>query len=33
MTAEEKLQRQINSNIQLRRQLENCPKDVVEYCA
>ena len=33
MTAEEKLQRQININIQLRRQLENCRKDVVEYCA
>ena len=27
------LQRQININIQLRRQLEQCRKDVVEYCA
>jgi hypothetical protein len=29
----DQLQRQININIQLRRQLENCRKDVVEYCA
>lgn len=27
------LQRQININLQLRRQLEACRKDTVEYCA
>ena len=29
----DQLQRQININIQLRRQLENSRKDAVEYCA
>jgi transposase len=29
----DELQRQININIQLRRQLEKCRKDTVEYCA
>lgn len=29
----DQLQRQININIQLRRQLEQCRKDTVEYCA
>lgn len=33
MSIEERLQRQININLQLRRQLENCRRDVVEYCA
>jgi hypothetical protein len=33
MKNEDELQRQININIQLRRQLEQCRKDVVEYCA
>ena len=33
MSSEEKLQRQVNINLQLRRQLENCRRDVVEYCA
>lgn len=29
----DQLQRQININLQLRRQLEACRKDTVEYCA
>lgn len=29
----DQLQRQININLQLRRQLEACRRDVVEYCA
>ena len=29
----DQLQRQININIQLRRQLETARRDVVEYCA
>lgn len=33
MTMEEKLQRQININLQLRKQLETARKDTVEYCA
>ena len=33
MSIEDQLQRQTNINIQLRRQLEQCRKDVVEYCA
>lgn len=33
MTVEEQLQRQININLQLRRQLETCRRDVVEVCA
>lgn len=30
---EDQLQRQININLQLRRQLETARRDVVEYCA
>lgn len=33
MTVEEKLQRQIAINLQLRRQLETARRDAVEYCA
>ena len=33
MSIEDQLQRQTNINIQLRRQLEKCRKDTVEYCA
>ena len=33
MTVEEQLQRQININMQLRRQLETARRDAVEYCA
>ncbi len=33
MSIEDQLQRQTNINIQLRRQLEQCRKDTVEYCA
>ena len=33
MLIEDQLQRQTNINIQLRRQLEACRKDTVEYCA
>ena len=33
MNIEDKLQRQININLQLRRQLEACRRDVVEECA
>ena len=33
MSIEDQLQRQTNINIQLRRQLEACRKDTVEYCA
>jgi hypothetical protein len=33
VTVEEQLQRQININLQLRRQLEECRRDVVEVCA
>jgi hypothetical protein len=33
LSIEDQLQRQTNINIQLRRQLEQCRKDVVEYCA
>jgi hypothetical protein len=33
MNNEDALQRQTNINIQLRRQLEQCRKDTVEYCA
>ena len=33
MNIEDQLQRQININMQLRRQLEQCRRDAVEYCA
>ena len=33
MSIEDQLQRQININLQLRRQLETARKDAVEYCA
>lgn len=33
MTLDEQLQRQIGINVKLRRQLEQCRKDVVEECA
>lgn len=33
MSIEEQLQRQININLQLRKQLETARKDAVEYCA
>lgn len=33
MSIEDQLQRQTNINIQLRRQLEQCRRDTVEYCA
>ena len=33
MNIEDQLQRQININIQLRRQLETARRDAVEYCA
>lgn len=32
-TSNQRLQRQININIQLRRQLENARREAVEYCA
>jgi len=32
-TSDERLQRQININIQLRRRLENARREAVEYCA
>ena len=33
MSLEDQLQRQTNINLQLRRQLEACRRDTVEYCA
>jgi len=33
LSVEDQLQRQININMQLRRQLEKSRKDTVEYCA
>ena len=33
MNIEDQLQRQININMQLRRQLETARRDAVEYCA
>lgn len=33
MPTRDELQRQININLQLRRQLEECRRDVVEKCA
>lgn len=33
MTLEEQLQRQTNINLQLRKRLETCRRDTVEYCA
>lgn len=33
MSVEDQLQRQININMQLRRQLETARRDVIEYCA
>lgn len=33
MSIEDQLQRQININLQLRKQLETARKDAVEYCA
>ena len=33
MNIEDQLQRQININMQLRRQLETARRDTVEYCA
>lgn len=33
MSTQDELQRQININLQLRRQLEECRRDVVEKCA
>lgn len=33
MSTQDELQRQININLQLRRQLEECRRDVVDKCA
>ncbi len=33
LSIDDRLQRQIGINLKLRRQLENCRKDVVEQCA
>jgi hypothetical protein len=33
MSLEDQLQRQTNINLQLRRQLEACRRNTVEYCA
>jgi Leu/Phe-tRNA-protein transferase len=33
LSVEDQLQRQININMQLRRQLETARRDVIEYCA
>ena len=33
LSVEDQLQRQININMQLRRQLETARRDAVEYCA